>query len=78
MVEMRTNVNNALTTILGNAELLAHEPGLPATAVAQADALRNMALRLHEIFQRFSSLEKELTVAARESGKKAATAGAGR
>jgi hypothetical protein len=37
-----------------------------------------MALRLHEIFQRFSSLEKELTVAARESGKKAATAGAGR
>ncbi|MGA7081269.1 MAG: hypothetical protein WBQ43_04860 [Terriglobales bacterium] len=74
MVEMRTNVNNALTTVLGNAELLAHEPGLPATVVAQADALRNMALRLHEVFQRFSSLEKELTVAARESGKKAAAA----
>ena len=78
MVEMRTNVNNALTTILGNAELLAHEPGLPATAVAQADALRNMALRLHEIFQRFSSLEKELTVAARESGNQATAAAAGR
>jgi hypothetical protein len=74
MVEMRTNVNNALTTVLGNAELLAHEPGLPATVVAQADALRNMALRLHEVFQRFSSLEKELTVAALESGKKAASA----
>ena len=74
MVEMRTNVNNALTTVLGNAELLVLEPGLPATVQAQADTLRNMALRLHEVFQRFSSIEKELTVAARESGKKAAHA----
>lgn len=71
MVEMRTNINNALTTVLGNAELLALEPGLPATVLAQSDSIRNMALRLHEIFQRFSSLEKELTVAARESGKQA-------
>ena len=31
MVEMRTNINNALTTVLGNAELLVHEPGLPVT-----------------------------------------------
>jgi hypothetical protein len=74
MVEMRTNINNALTTVLGNAELLALEPGLPATVLAQSDSIRNMALRLHEIFQRFSSLEKELTVAARESGKQAAQA----
>jgi signal transduction histidine kinase len=74
MVEMRSNVNNALTTILGNAELLGHEPGLPVTATAQADAIRNMALRLHEVFQRFSSLEKEFNVAAREPAKKAATA----
>jgi len=73
MVEMRTNVNNALTTVLGNAELLVHEPGLPSTVRVQADAIRNMALRLHEVFQRFSSLEKELTVAARESVMKAAT-----
>jgi hypothetical protein len=75
MVEMRTNVNNALTTVLGNSELLAHEPGLPATVRSQADAVRNMALRLHEIFQRFSSLEKELTVAARDSKTKSAAAG---
>jgi hypothetical protein len=34
-----------------------------------------MALRLHEVFQRFSSIEKELSVAARESNKKAAHAG---
>ncbi len=78
MLEMRTNVNNALTTVLGNAELLLHEPGLPAAVQAQADAIRNMALRLHEVFQRFSSIEKELTVAARESGNKAAHAAAGR
>jgi hypothetical protein len=77
MVEMRTNVNNALTTALGNAELLVLEPGLPATVQAQADTIRNMALRLHEVFQRFHSIEKELTVAARESGKKAASAAAG-
>jgi len=77
MVEMRTNVNNALTTVLGNAELLVLEPGLPASVVAQADTIRNMALRLHEVFQRFSSIEKELSVAARESGKKAAHAAGG-
>jgi hypothetical protein len=83
MVEMRTNVNNALTAVLGNAELMVQEPGLPANVLAEADTIRNMALRLHEVFQRFSSLEKELrideelSVAARESGKKAAQAAAG-
>jgi len=77
MLEMRTNVNNALTTVLGNAELLVLEPGLPATVLAQADSIRNMALRLHEVFRRFSSLEKELTVAARESGKQSLRAAAG-
>jgi signal transduction histidine kinase len=70
MGEMRHNVNNALTSILGNAELLQLEAGLTSNAIAQADTIRNMALRLHEVFQRFSSIEKELTVAARESGKK--------
>jgi hypothetical protein len=78
MVEMRTNVNNVLTTVLGNAELLTLEPGLSATVLAQADAIRNMALRLHEVFQRFSSIEKELGVAARESSKKSVHAAAGR
>jgi hypothetical protein len=78
MVEMRTNVNNALTTMLGNAELLAHESGLPASVHLQAETIRDMALRLHEIFQRFSSLEKELAIAAREPGKKVLRAAAGR
>lgn len=70
MIEMRHNVNNALTSVLGNAELLTLEHGLPAHVVAQADTVRNMALRLHEVFQRFFSMEKELSVAARESNKK--------
>jgi hypothetical protein len=74
---MRTNVNNALTTVLGNAELLVLEPGLPANVLAQVDTIRNMALRMHEVFQRLYSLEKELTVVARESGKKAMSAVAG-
>jgi hypothetical protein len=78
MVEMRTNVNNALTTVLGNAELLALEPGLPAPVQVQADTIRNMALRLHEVFQRFYSIEKELSVDARESGKKVMSTAAGR
>jgi signal transduction histidine kinase len=76
MVEMRHNANNALTSVLGNAELLTLEPGLPRKVLDQADTIRNMALRLHEIFQRFSSLEKELSVAARESGKAQVRAGA--
>jgi len=70
MVEMRNNVNNAITSVLGNAELLLQEPGLPAPVQAQADTIRNMALRLNEVFQRFSSIEKELSVVARESGKR--------
>ncbi|MFY9558724.1 MAG: hypothetical protein WAQ52_00685 [Terriglobales bacterium] len=70
MVEMRHTVNNALTSVLGNAELLLLEPGLPASVMAQADTIRNMALRLNEVFQRFSSIEKELSVVARESGKR--------
>ena len=69
MIEMRPAVNNALTSVLGNAELLLLEPGLPASVQAQADTVRNMALRLNEVFQRFSSLEKELNVVARETGK---------
>jgi len=69
IVEMRNNINNALTSVLGNAELLIQEPGLPAPVQAQADTIRNMALRLNEVFQRFSSIENELNVAARETGK---------
>lgn len=78
MLDMRINVNNALTTLLGNSELLSLEAGLPVNVRAQADTIRNMALRLHEIFQRFSSLDKELGVTARASGEKSFAAASGR
>ena len=70
MLEMRHGLNNALTSVLGNSDLLLLEPGsLSAQARAQLETIRNMALRIHEVLQRFSSLEKEMTVAAREAEK---------
>jgi signal transduction histidine kinase len=63
MLEMRHSLNNALTSVLGNSELLLLDPSaLPTGVVSQIDTIRNMALRMHEILQRFSSLEKELSV----------------
>jgi signal transduction histidine kinase len=81
MLEMRHNLNNALTSVLGNSDLLLLEPGsLSAQTRAQIETIRNMTLRIHEIMQRFSSLEKEMNVVAQQaeqdSGKSyAASAG---
>jgi signal transduction histidine kinase len=70
VLEMRHSLNNALTAVLGNAELLMLEPGtLSASALAQLETVRNMGLRIHEIMQRFSSLEKELSVMERQAEK---------
>jgi signal transduction histidine kinase len=68
MLGMRHTLNNALTSVLGNAELLLLEPGsLSAGALAQMETVRNMALRMHEILQRFSSLEKELSMVEKQT-----------
>jgi signal transduction histidine kinase len=82
MLEMRHGLNNALTSVLGNSDLLLLEPGsLSAPARAQIETIRNMALRIHEVLQRFSSLEKEMNVAAiqaeSDSGRHFAVASAG-
>jgi len=74
MLDMRHGINNALTSLLGNSDLLLIEPGsLSAQARAQIETIRNMTLRIHEVLQRFSSLEKEMNVVAqqveRDSGK---------
>jgi signal transduction histidine kinase len=70
MLEMRHTLNNMLTAMLGNSELLLLEPGsLSAEARSQIETIRNMALRIHEILRRFSSLEKELSVAGWETRK---------
>jgi signal transduction histidine kinase len=68
VLEMRHTLNNALTTVLGNSELLLLEPGsLSAPAHSQMETIRSMALRMHEILQRFSSLEKEFTVVEKQT-----------
>ena len=68
MLEMRHTFNNALTSVLGNSELLLLEPGaLSAQARDQVDTIHTMALRLREVVQRFSSLENELRLCQAES-----------
>lgn len=70
MLEMRHNLNNALTSVLGNSDLLLFEPGtLSAPVRAQIETIRHMTLRINEILQRFSSLEKELNVGVLQVGK---------
>ena len=68
MQEMRHNFNNALTSVLGNAELiLLNESNLNAELRDQIGTIRDMALNLHEMMQRFTSLEAELQCTTREA-----------
>jgi hypothetical protein len=68
MLEMRPSVNNALTSILGNADLLLLEPEqVTAQCRDQIRTVHTMALRLHEIMQRFSSLAAEMRAGEKES-----------
>jgi signal transduction histidine kinase len=61
MTDMKHSVNNAMTSLLGNAELLLLEPGeLSAQSLAQIKTIHTMALRINEIMQRFSSLATEM------------------
>jgi signal transduction histidine kinase len=61
MTDMRHSVNNALTSMIGNAELLLLEPGqLSKQSLAQIKTIHSMALRINEIMQRFSSLASEM------------------
>ena len=68
MLEMRPSVNNALTSVLGNADLLLLEPGhRSAESREQLETIHAMALRLNEIMQRFSSLAAEMRAGEKES-----------
>lgn len=68
MLQMRPSVNNALTSVVGNADLLLLEPGgICTSAREQIQTIHNMALRLNEIMQRFSSLASEVKVGEKES-----------
>jgi len=68
MLEMRPSINNALTSVLGNADLLLLEPGrASAESREQIHAIHTMALRLNEVMQRFSSLMTEMQAGETES-----------
>jgi hypothetical protein len=68
MLEVRPSVNNALTSILGNADLLLLEPEqVRGECLNQIRTVHTMALRLHEIMQRFSSLAAEMRAGEKES-----------
>lgn len=68
MIELRPSVNNALTSVLGNADLLLLEPGLvTGERREQIKTIHTMALRLSEIMQRFSSLAAEMRANEKES-----------
>ena len=68
MLDMRPSVNNTLTSVLGNADLLLLDPEPVSTACReQIETIHTMALRLSEIMQRFSSLATEMRAVEKES-----------
>ena len=61
ITEMRHTINNALTSVMGNSELLLFEPGaFSAPHRSQIETIRTMSVRIHEIMQRLASLETEM------------------
>jgi len=66
MLDMRHSLNNALTSVLGNAELMLLEPGAFSADVRdQLATIHTMSMRIHDIVQRFTSLESEVKLAAK-------------
>jgi signal transduction histidine kinase len=61
VVETRHNFNNALTSVLGNAELLLLDnASMTSNMREQIETIHEMTLRLHEMMLRFTSLETEM------------------
>jgi signal transduction histidine kinase len=74
MLDVRHTLNNSLTSVLGNSELLVLDPGsLSAAERSQIETIRNMAVRMHEILRRFSSIEKELNAVEKQAENDART-----
>ncbi len=69
MLDVRHNLNNALTSVLGNSELMLLDPETLAPGLRpQVETIHNMTMRMNEILQRFSSLQKEMQLV-EEQGK---------
>ena len=61
ITEMRHTINNALTSVMGNSELLLFDSSaLASNHRGQIETIRTMSLRIHEIMQRLASLETEM------------------
>jgi signal transduction histidine kinase len=68
MTDMKHSMNNALTSLLGNAELLMLDPGqLSSESLIQIRTVHSMALRINEIMNRFSALSNEMREAEKAS-----------
>ncbi len=67
MLDMRPSINNALTSVLGNADLLLAAAEDVNASREQMQTIQSMALRLNEIMQRFSSLACEMRINEKES-----------
>jgi signal transduction histidine kinase len=68
MLDNRHGFNNLLTSVLGNSELLLTECNdLTEAARDQLDTIHKMALHMHEIMQRFSSIAIEMQVTEKQS-----------
>jgi signal transduction histidine kinase len=68
VLEMRHSLNNALTSVLGHAELLLLEPAVFTPEIRdQINTIHAMALRIHETLQRFSSLDQEMQCSEKKS-----------
>jgi signal transduction histidine kinase len=66
MLDMRHSLNNALTSVLGNSELMLLEPGTFSADVRdQLATIHSMALRIHDIVQRFTWMESEMNFVAK-------------
>ena len=72
VLDMRHSLNNALTSILGNSELILLESGQTDPVRQQIETIRNMGMRMNEILQRFTSLQKEMQLVDQQSAKKRA------
>lgn len=82
MLDNRHIFNNLLTSVLGNSELLLmSDQAFSASAREQIETVHTMALHMHEIMQRFSSIAVEMQVTEKESHnetEKASQPGPGR
>jgi signal transduction histidine kinase len=68
MLDNRHSFSNLLTSVLGNSELLLmNGSGLAETARDQVETIHRMALHMHEIMQRFSSIAQEMQVSEKQS-----------